>query len=118
MEDLTKVVDHDPAMMFDEQGRLFRWVRERDEKERVPRGCCQKAVLPSKHELDLIFVKQLDELECRLFDTLEVRTRAIRNWKKMRLLIVLLTMCGGRSVDMKRLEKNKEEEEPEDEDTR
>ena len=57
----------------------------------------------SEHELDLIFVKNLDMYEHRLHDTLEVRTRAIRNWKKLRLLIVLLIICG-KSYDMARLE--------------
>lgn len=37
----------------------------------------------------------LDNYEQRLPDNLEVRARAIRNWKKLRLLIVLLGICGN-----------------------
>ena len=44
--------------------------------------------------MDLEFVRSLDRLECRLQDDLEVRRRAINNWKKLRLLIVLLIICG------------------------
>ena len=60
------------------------------------------------------FVKNLDEYECRLNDTLNVRDNALKNWRKLRLLIVLLIICG-KSFDMARIDqesiKDDEEEE-------
>ena len=32
----------------------------------------------------------------KLFIDIETRKRAINNWKKVRLLIVLLNVCGGK----------------------
>ena len=40
--------------------------------------------------------------EAQLFDDLEVRRRALSNWKKMRLLIVLFQLTGMRHSDSER----------------
>lgn len=42
----------------------------------------------------------MDWFQNQLYDELEVRQRAIANWKRLRIVIVLLQVCGGR-VDKK-----------------
>lgn len=90
-------MDHDPSMIFDDDGRLERWVKERRKPELVPKGCCGKAL--SKLDSELKFVEDLDAFEKRLFDNLEVRQRAIKNWHKLRILIVLIIICNGGEID-------------------
>lgn len=50
--------------------------------------------MKAKHNLDLLFIKKLEAFENRLPDDLALRERAIKNWKKLRLLVVLLMVCG------------------------
>ena len=38
--EFNNILNHDPSMIFDDQGRLVRWVRKHEEPLRVPRGCC------------------------------------------------------------------------------
>ena len=47
----------------------------------------------------MLFVKKLEQYESRLHDDLEVRSRAINNWKKLRILLILLSICGGKLND-------------------
>ena len=48
------------------------------------------------HEKDLIFINELDSFETNLFDNLEVRKRAIGNWKRLRVLLVMMKLSGGK----------------------
>ena len=43
-----------------------------------------------------MFVNKLEEFETNLFDNLEVRKRAIGNWKRIRVLLVMLKLSGGK----------------------
>ena len=40
---------------------------------------------------------------------MESRKRAIANWKRLRIVIVILKMCNGRLEEKKELEENDEE---------
>ena len=40
----------------------------------------------------------MDRFQGQLYDELEVRKRAIANWKRIRIVIVLLQVCGGRAA--------------------
>ena len=95
--ELAAQLEHDPALMFSAEGRLQRWMNEPTKvKEKKP-VCCGAKNTP--HEKDLLFVKKLEKYESRLHDDLEVRRRAINNWKKLRILLILLSICGGKLND-------------------
>lgn len=56
-----------------------------------------------QHDHDIKFVSNLDQFEKKLHMNLENRKNAVKNWKKLRLLIVLLIICG-KSYDCDKLE--------------
>ena len=89
--------DHDPALLFDEHGRLLRWVKDPPEYKPMVYSCCEKRH-PTALQHDLVFVDKLEAFQNRLHDDLEVRTRAMKNWKKLRILIVLFKICGNKTV--------------------
>jgi hypothetical protein len=45
-----------------------------------------------------MFNKKVENFHNILYDNLEVSRRAIANWKKIRVLIVLLKLCGNKSI--------------------
>ena len=75
------IFEHDPAVEFDARGRLRRWVKEAQKlDEDRSRACCGSA--DEQHELR--FVEKLEAYQNRLYADLEVRSRALKNWKKLR----------------------------------
>ena len=99
---LQKIIEREHAIErtinlaheYDEIGRYKRW---RNETSNVPfksNGCCSKQY--DLHEKDLIFINELDSFETNLFDNLEVRKRAIGNWKRLRVLLVMMKLSGGK----------------------
>ena len=92
------IFEHNPSVEFDARGRLRRWVKEAQilEEERQ-RLCCGSSIDEKQHELR--FVKKLEAYQSQLYVDLDVRTRALKNWKKLRLLILLMQVCGGRTAE-------------------
>ena len=45
--------------------------------------------------MDLRFVRKMDAYNSRLYDSLEERKRAVKNWQRLRILLVLLSLTGG-----------------------
>ena len=48
------------------------------------------------------------QLEEELYERLESRKRAIANWKRLKIVIVILKMCNGRLEEKVELEENNE----------
>ena len=59
--------------------------------------CCSKRH-PTMLQHDLVFVDKLEAFSNRLHDDLETRARAMKNWKKLRILIVLFKICGNKTM--------------------
>lgn len=94
--------------MLDDKGRTRRWVVKQPEVVFTSQSfCCAKYNPSTDHENDLYFVKAFAEMEQSLFGELEVHSRAISNWKKIRLLLVLMRIAKGKLV----MEENEDEEE-------
>lgn len=53
------MLQHDPALQFDEDGRLLRWDREDNKIQEVEKSCCSNKGM-TKHDQDLVFIKNLD----------------------------------------------------------
>ena len=66
-------VDHNPAIIFDERGRLLRWVREPSNGEKTVSTCCSKELEYDDHNYDLYFNKQFKSFRNELIDNCEVR---------------------------------------------
>ena len=49
----------------------------------------------AKHDYDKLFLMQTNYNEEKLYGNIKVRQKAISNWKKLRILLVLLKICGG-----------------------
>ena len=90
--------EHNPSLEFDARGRLRRWVKQaqilEEERDKV---CCGGSI--DEQQQELRFVEKLEAYQSRLYVDLDVRTRALKNWKKLRLLILLLQVCGGRTAE-------------------
>lgn len=82
------------AHEYDERGRYKRWRNDSSNVPFKPNGCCAKEY--DMNEKDLIFVNELEQFETNLYDNLEVRKRAIGNWKRLRVLLVMLKLSGGK----------------------
>ena len=80
----------------DERGRIVRWVKSKralnDEDEST--RCCQKRKISQLSE-DLQYVQGLDQWTSQLFNSLEVRRRAVANWKRLKIVLVLMKVCGN-----------------------
>ena len=66
---------------------------------------------PVVHDQDLIFVSDLEIYEKRLFDNLEMRQRAIKNWKRLRVVLVMLRLAGGKATSIENEHKIQYEDE-------
>ena len=87
------------SIAYDAQGRLIRWKLEfddenEDEYEKHLSTCCAPE---TTEDLDnYIAIQKLEMFSDRLNQRLERRTRAINNWKRLRVLLAILKICGGR----------------------
>lgn len=78
--------------------------------------CCQQD--PGYIVDDLAFVKNLEIFESQLYYNLQMRKRAINNWKKLKVLLIMLKLSGGRTNSqdkqsaLKGVNNEKDEDEP------
>lgn len=61
-------------------------------------GCCAE-VQQSEHELNLKYVRDLDNFENSFFEFLAVRKRAIANWHKLHYMLIILKLVGHEARD-------------------
>ena len=47
------------------------------------------------------FVYKYDAFSSKLFDKLTAKERAIKNWQRLRIVLLLLQVCGGKTTDEK-----------------
>ena len=52
-------LDHDPSMIFDEKGRLYRWFKDKNEPIKELKNCCGNSKL-SENEHNLLFINKLE----------------------------------------------------------
>ena len=81
-QQLQQMNEHNPAMIFDEEGRLHRWVKSparRYKPFNETTSCCNctKLTPKARQEDDLHFIAQMDRFQGQLYEELEVRQRAI-----------------------------------------
>lgn len=50
----------------------------------------------SKEDENVQFIQTMNEYTSRLYGNLEASQRAMKNWRKLKILIVLLRVCGNR----------------------
>ena len=79
-----------------------RWVREPLEKYQPVRECCNGIAQAKnkhiiKHEDELTYVKKLDRYEKLLYKNIEVRQRAIKGWKKIHFMLIVLKLVNKRA---------------------
>lgn len=99
-------MEHSLEAFEDEKGRTIRWRRTYDQQSTEKGPHCKMC----RGGLDCIEAEaQLTQLEEELYDRLEVRQRAISNWKRLRIVIVILRMCNGR-LEEKNHKKPQEED--------
>ena len=55
-----------------------------------------------KHAHDLNFVYKYEAFESKMFDKLTAKKRAINNWQRLRIVLLLLQVCGGRTTEAKK----------------
>lgn len=97
---------------FDEQGRIIRWKRviEPDEEQAERRNRCSNR-RQERQVNDLQADAFLEGFNEELYERLENRRRAISNWKRLKIVIVVLRMCNGKMNEMEQEENEKEEKE-------
>lgn len=84
-----------------EDGRTLRW-RKKTQKDKLlstdsegdkNTACCAPK---KKNANDEVYGDKLIEVNNeKLFNKIETRARAIGNWKRLKILIVILRMCNG-----------------------
>ena len=85
-------------MVYDNQGRLLRWsYKEPIEFTNVTTRCCQSDsnYKEVEHKQNKQFLNNLEKFQSQFYDNLEVSKRAIANWKKLRVLLILLKIFNG-----------------------
>ena len=93
-------------MIHDEKNRMILWIPEAKKPDKASVKLCFKAKTHEEDEAKYLeklkiyednkCVRKLDALDEALFRNLAVKERAIRNWKRIRLPLVLLLHCGKR----------------------
>ena len=63
--------DHNPALQFDDEGRLIRWVKDPLETEVFSKKCCAK--IRAGLQKEYLFVKKMDEYQQRMTNDIEAR---------------------------------------------
>ena len=94
-------IDEGTDDFLDEKGRTIRWERVFDqaENEKNERKCCKpgERILTGKEAMDDVEGEAtLNQLNEDLYERLESRRRAISNWKRLKIVIVILKMSNGR----------------------
>ena len=83
-------------MVFDSHGRRYRWVKDVKLPRQESVGTWGKT--PTAWQQDIDFVQGLEKWLDSLNRKLEVQKRAISNWKKLKLVLVMMKVCGGKTV--------------------
>lgn len=93
-------VEHNPAMEI-KDGRLKRWVKDESRlQDEWQKHCCGNQ--NDKHVHDLNFVYKFEAFESAVYDKLTAKKRAISNWQRLRIVLLLLDVCGGRTTETKK----------------
>lgn len=92
--------------MWDDEGRIKRWITDDlyvdENRKRGCSGCCKREY--TELEKEKIFVKNMNTFNTLLYDDLDARSRAIANWKRLRLMIMLMRL-GDDTENKKRRHK-------------
>ena len=94
----TSIHDFNPAMRQGNDQRFQRWVKRKTWHAPMVTDCCGEKKHPTKKQHDLVYVDKLEQFSSQLFDDIERRKNAIKNWQKLRILIVLFQICGNKAV--------------------
>ena len=79
-----------------EDGRTIRWRRIYEESEPEYKRECYGWRKGERIHTDIESEKFLENMNEDLYERLEARRRAISNWKRLKIVIVILKMCNGR----------------------
>ena len=98
-----KDIETNTAIIEDDQGRRLRWEFSKEAPPIAEKNCfgCEQQM--AKHDYDKLFLVQTQYFTKRLYQNIEVREKAIANWKKLRILLVLFRICGGNQKQQKML---------------
>ena len=99
-------LDHDPSMVFDNRGRLLRWVKIKNKRIKEVKNCCGNSKL-SENEHNIVFIDKLEAFQRQLYNELEVRRRAISNWKFLRTRLLMVKIWSGKDFMVKQATANK-----------
>ena len=101
------LTNNDLYGLVDGQGNTIRWQRmPMVHDANFGKGKCLKRgerIYTDQEAVDLI--SQLNE---ELYERLEARRKAISNWKRLKIVIVILKMSGGRVDDSQDVKKQEE----------
>ena len=82
---------------LDESGKVIRWARVLDPRDPVFGSCCCSCCGNGQRILsDIEAEAALSQNNEELFERLDAYDRAIANWKKLQIVIVILRLCHGR----------------------
>lgn len=90
------MIERGMSELRDSEGKVIRWLPDPVDTEPTSRFCCGKGTLSETAD-HALFLRQNEEFQNEMFEKLDTRSRAIANWKKLRILLVLLRVCGGRT---------------------
>ena len=109
--------DNEPLEQYDEQDRQIIWKRKRLRMSLIkPKKCCSVPTEKENRTSDKNFILKLTDYNTKLFDNCETKSRSIKNWQRLRLMLMLHSFTGGRKIDaIENLEKEKEKKEDEKE---
>ena len=77
-----------------------------DVDDRDSKTCCNNCKTDKERDLqedNIDFVRQFNVFRQEMFQDLMDRKRAIQNWQKLRILLLLLKISGGRFKDKENL---------------
>ena len=64
-----------------------------------PKACCEDEAVVHKRKLhDEMFVRKLELYNEGLEKKLEFRRRAIANWRRLKVLLAILKLCGNQRL--------------------
>ena len=94
-DSILELEERDPDGFVDELGRTIRWERAFNGQEAQYQkiGCGRKG---ERILSDIEAVEALQQLNEDMYDRLEARRRALANWSRLKIVIVILKMTGGR----------------------
>ena len=88
-----------PAKQIDQYGRLKRWELSLDapKQQKEKFRLCDDADEALQRKLhDRVFVHKLELFNEKLFKKLEKRRKAFSNWRRLKIVLTILALCGNR----------------------